>query len=68
MIVFFQKMKDRWGIKSNWHFLLVNLIFAITGSMTEKIIRILIMTNVIYKIAYLEYFATFIFNNLNYSI
>lgn len=30
----FQRLKDKWGIESNWQFLLINIIFAITGSMT----------------------------------
>lgn len=30
----FQKLKDKWEIKSNWQFVLINIIFAITGSLT----------------------------------
>ena len=29
----FQKLKQKWGIKSNWDFLLINLVFAFAGMM-----------------------------------
>ncbi len=34
MIKLLQKLKNKWEIESNWKFLLINMIFAITGSLT----------------------------------
>lgn len=39
MIKLFQRLKDKWEIESNWQFLLINIIFAITGSLTVFIRR-----------------------------
>jgi hypothetical protein len=31
---FISRIKDKWGIKSNWQFLVINIVFAISGSLT----------------------------------
>ncbi len=39
MKTFLRRLKEKWGITSNWQFVLVNIIFAITGSITVYIKR-----------------------------
>jgi hypothetical protein len=34
MIKLFRRLKNKWGIENNWQFFLINVIFAITGSLT----------------------------------
>lgn len=34
MIKFLKRLKEKWEIKSNVQFVLINIVFAITGSMT----------------------------------
>lgn len=34
---FISKIKDKWGIESNWQFLIINIVFAISGSLTVYI-------------------------------
>ena len=31
---FIERIKANWGIRSNWHFILINIVFAISGSLT----------------------------------
>lgn len=32
-----KKLKEKWGIKTNWHLALIFLIFSITGSLSVKV-------------------------------
>jgi hypothetical protein len=34
---FISSIKNKWGIKSNWQFVIINLVFAISGSLTVYI-------------------------------
>lgn len=36
---FISKIKEKWGIKSNWQFVIINIVFALSGSLTVYIRR-----------------------------